>query len=420
MGIYKLEHLLDDVIDYRGKTPKKLNGKWAKEGYRTISAMNVKKGMLVKKKSIRYVNEDIYNKWMKKEVEKNDILLTSEAPLGEVMLWDSNEKIVLGQRLFCLKVNEDLVYPKFLYALMQTELFYKKLIQKQSGTTVFGIRQPQLLKIRINLPEMKKQIDIGDKYYNLELKNKNNNVELDSLIDYEKFLFHKWFVKFNFPNENGDPYQENNGEFKEIENRSIPKKWEIDKLSNHISYEKGVSYRSQDLSEDEGTPMINLKSFTRNGEYNPKGIKYYNNNIKPKKKLEPFSLAVACTDVTNNEDIIGSAIIIPNMYPEKKHYCVSMDLASVDINSKEINKWYIKSLLSQKIFNKRAVNFSNGTNVLHLDIDRYFDTKVVIPDKKVLRKYTKIVSKIEKKKSLIYRENEILKEMRELLIHKLI
>ncbi|MFW5891628.1 MAG: restriction endonuclease subunit S, partial [bacterium] len=172
MGIYKLEHLLDDVIDYRGKTPKKLNGKWAKEGYRTISAMNVKNGMLVKKKSIRYVNEDIYIKWMKKEVEKNDILLTSEAPLGEVMFWDSNEKIVLGQRLFCLKVNEDLVYPKFLYALMQTELFYKKLIQKQSGTTVFGIRQPQLLKIRINLPEMKKQIDIGDKYYNLELKNK--------------------------------------------------------------------------------------------------------------------------------------------------------------------------------------------------------------------------------------------------------
>jgi type I restriction enzyme S subunit len=157
MKTYKLGDLLNDIIDYRGQTPKKLDDSWKNEGIRAISAMNIKNGMLVKKDNINYGSKELYNKWMKQEIEKNDILLTSEAPLGEVMLWNSDEKIILSQRVYGLKPNRKLVYHKFLYALMQTELFYKKLVQKQSGTTVFGIRQPELLRIKLKIPEMKKQ-----------------------------------------------------------------------------------------------------------------------------------------------------------------------------------------------------------------------------------------------------------------------
>ena len=36
---------------------------------------------------------------MKKEIDKGDILLTSEAPLGETLYWDFEEKIILSQRV---------------------------------------------------------------------------------------------------------------------------------------------------------------------------------------------------------------------------------------------------------------------------------------------------------------------------------
>ena len=63
------------VIDHRGLTPKKLGGDWAKEGYRALSAKNVKTGRIVQSESIKYVSEDMYRKWMPEEIEYGDILI---------------------------------------------------------------------------------------------------------------------------------------------------------------------------------------------------------------------------------------------------------------------------------------------------------------------------------------------------------
>lgn len=83
MEYVKLGDLISLVIDYRGKTPLKLKGEWASEGYRALSALNVKTGGLVAEDKIRFVNEDLYHKWMKQEVNRGDILITSEAPLDK-------------------------------------------------------------------------------------------------------------------------------------------------------------------------------------------------------------------------------------------------------------------------------------------------------------------------------------------------
>jgi len=78
--VKKLGEIIDKLIDYRGKTPKKLGGDWSSTGYKVLSAKNVKKGKIINNESIRYINEDLYKKWMKDEIQKGDILLTSEAP----------------------------------------------------------------------------------------------------------------------------------------------------------------------------------------------------------------------------------------------------------------------------------------------------------------------------------------------------
>jgi type I restriction enzyme S subunit len=94
-----LGDLLEVVIDYRGKTPRKMGGDWSDEGYRVLSAKHVKDGEIVKEEEIRRVSQDVYERWMQIEVEPGDIILTSEAPFGEALYWDRDEKVVLGQRL---------------------------------------------------------------------------------------------------------------------------------------------------------------------------------------------------------------------------------------------------------------------------------------------------------------------------------
>ena len=158
------ERPLSDItvltIDHRGLTPKKLGGDWSDRGYRALSAKNVKTGRIVHEDSIRCVSENMYHKWMPEEIQRNDILITSEAPFGEVLLWDSDEKIVLGQRLFGVRVSEAFD-PTFVYYYMLTDQFRGEMHSRATGTTVIGLRQPELMKCKILYPEINLQKKIS-------------------------------------------------------------------------------------------------------------------------------------------------------------------------------------------------------------------------------------------------------------------
>lgn len=148
-----LANLIQKVIDYRGKTPLKLGGDWEENnvGYRALSAKNIKTGYIVSPETIRYVNQALYDKWMKDEILRGDILITSEAPFGEVYQWNSDEKIVLSQRLFAIRANNR-IHAHYLYYYLTTHKFQQEMRARATGTTVIGLRQPELLKCIVYYP----------------------------------------------------------------------------------------------------------------------------------------------------------------------------------------------------------------------------------------------------------------------------
>ena len=65
-----LRQCLELIIDRRGVTPKKLKSTWKADGYKVLSANNVKSSRLQNTNQIRFVDADTYHKWMKTEIEK--------------------------------------------------------------------------------------------------------------------------------------------------------------------------------------------------------------------------------------------------------------------------------------------------------------------------------------------------------------
>ncbi len=157
---HSLEEIVSLTIDHRGLTPKKLGGDWAECGYRALSAKNVKTGRIVQPESIRFVSEEMYHKWMPEEIEFGDILVTSEAPFGEILQWNSNEKIVLSQRLFGLRVSS-YFDSEYIYYYMTTNEFQGEMRARATGTTVIGLRQPELLKCMVKAPNRDTQRKIA-------------------------------------------------------------------------------------------------------------------------------------------------------------------------------------------------------------------------------------------------------------------
>ncbi len=193
----ELGECIDLVIDHRGKTPKKLNSDWVDEGIPTISAKNVNSGKLVAQDSIRFVNHEVYKKWMKEDVQPGDCFLVSEgATLGECLYWDNDYPIVLGQRIFCIRTNPEVLYPRYFYAYMTSAAFQSEIIGRATGSSVPGLRQTEVLKLKVKMLPMVQQIFIGDLLYSINTKIKTSVETNQTLEQIAQAIFKSWFVDF--------------------------------------------------------------------------------------------------------------------------------------------------------------------------------------------------------------------------------
>ncbi len=115
-----LADALETVLDHRGRTPKKLGGDFSPIGVPVISARNVTDGRIVDGGELRYVDIDMWRRWMPTKLQRGDVLLTSEAPLGEVALIAAATEYCLGQQLFGLRPNPSQLLGSYLYYWLQS------------------------------------------------------------------------------------------------------------------------------------------------------------------------------------------------------------------------------------------------------------------------------------------------------------
>jgi type I restriction enzyme S subunit len=152
-----LGDLLESVIDHRGKTPKKLGGDFVKHGVPVVSAIHIKDGRIQWDQRERFVTPQMFAKWMPVRLCRGDVLLTSEAPLGETALVPSNDDLVLSQRLFALRGKAGVLDSTYLRYFLASATGQERLKARATGTTVTGIRQAELLKVLVPLPSIAEQ-----------------------------------------------------------------------------------------------------------------------------------------------------------------------------------------------------------------------------------------------------------------------
>lgn len=152
-----LGELLDVIVDHRGKTPKKLGGDFSQSGVKVISAIHIKDGRINWSERERFVSPEMFERWMPVRLLQGDVLLTSEAPLGEVTQVPSDEPLVLSQRLFALRGKSDRLDNGYLRYFLTSPTGQAALQNRATGTTVVGIRQSELLKVEVPVPPIDAQ-----------------------------------------------------------------------------------------------------------------------------------------------------------------------------------------------------------------------------------------------------------------------
>jgi type I restriction enzyme S subunit len=186
----RLEDCMDAIIDYRGKPPKKTNS-----GIPLITAKIIKNGQIQEVKE--FIAESDYDSWMRRGIpEAGDIVLTTEAPLGEVAQLDER-KIALAQRVITLRGKKGLLDNDYLKYLLLSNDVQHQLDGRGTGTTVKGIKQSELREIILKFPDLPIQKSIAYILKILDDKiqlNKQTNQTLEKMA---QALFKSWFVDFD-------------------------------------------------------------------------------------------------------------------------------------------------------------------------------------------------------------------------------
>ena len=146
-----------NFIDYRGMTPDKTDS-----GIPLITAKNIKKGYIDYRIS-EYISPETYLQRLGRGIaRRNDLLITTEAPLGNVALADQ-DTYSTAQRVIVLQLREeyhDKVNNKYVMHYMLDESFQTKLQDQKTGSTVAGIKAAKLKLIPIVLPCVDEQIEV--------------------------------------------------------------------------------------------------------------------------------------------------------------------------------------------------------------------------------------------------------------------
>ena len=166
---YIMEDALDSIIDYRGKTPQK-----SETGIQVLSAKSVRDGY-IDYAQCYYISPDEYKRFMVRGFpKKGDVLLTTEAPLGVVARLDRDD-VAIAQRLLTLRGKDGILDTGYLYYYLKSPGGQAKLKEKESGTTVTGIKQSEFRRIEIDVPEITVQKKIVSILQNIDLKIALNN-----------------------------------------------------------------------------------------------------------------------------------------------------------------------------------------------------------------------------------------------------
>ena len=161
---------IEKILDYRGRTPKKLGLSWSGTGYLALSALNVKNGYIDFKLAANYGDQELYERWMgDNHLHKGQVVFTTEAPMGNVAQIPNDDLYILSQRTIAFEVKHDLIREDFLATLLRSSKIFNELTSLSSGGTAKGISQKSLSNLKVCVPaSLEEQSAIGSLFRTLD------------------------------------------------------------------------------------------------------------------------------------------------------------------------------------------------------------------------------------------------------------
>ena len=289
-----------------------------------------------------------------------------------------------------------------------TDFLYYKLNSINFAPYITGSAQPKLnkenlLNIELFIPSKEYQDKIAKVLTLLDQKIQINNQINQELEAMAKTLYDYWFVQFDFPGQNGNPYKSSGGKmvYNPELKREIPEGWGVDSLWNIANFYNGLAMQKYrpDTNDDDYLPVIKIREMMNGFS----------------KDTEKARLGIPTEAVVERGDILFSwSATLEVIIWGKEKGALNQHIFKVtsDTYPKSFIYFELKSYL--KVF--KAIAELRKTTMGHITQDHLKQAKIVVPPIELISKLDAKLQPIMLKQQILENQNQELTQLRDWLL----
>ena len=300
-----------------------------------------------------------------------------------------------------------IVYSKYIAFFLRSKYFRKVLDCNTIMTLRASFNEDMFSFLHLYLPDYEEQVRIGDLLYKMEMKIRTNNKINDNLEQQLMLLYDYWFTQFDFPDNDGNPYQTSGGKmvWNDTLKRNIPENWKVQSvISNCLS-----------SIIKPGVEIFNTKTYLATADV--KGTSISTGTIvdydgrESRANMQPSINSVWFAKMKNS---IKHLYLNKEMQPIISSSILSTGFCGLQCN--EISFEYIASYVSNAYFEIHKDMLAHGATQEAVNNDDLAGVHIIIPEDTVLRAYHETTQAIYAQISKNICENQELVKLRDWLL----
>lgn len=336
-----------------------------------------------------------------------------------IALLEEHDKAIVSQMYTVFEIiDKTKLNPEYLMMWFRRPEFDRFARFKSHGSTREVFNWEEMCEVELPIPSIEKQDEIVKEYNTIVNRIELNETINQKLEETAQALYKHWFVDFEFPNENGEPYKSSGGEMVYCEevDGEVPVGWEVKNLASlldkkgYIRGPFGSALKKDDMT-DYGIPVYEQQHVI----YNHRSFRYFISSEKYK-SLKRFSvkendLIISCSGT------LGKITYIENDDPIG---VINQALLILRCDSEIIDSRVLKCFLESDVGNRLLLDGSGGSAQINIAKREVIQSiPFIYSSTGILNRFSEILNILTELGKIIKKENQNLIDFQNLLLAKM-
>jgi type I restriction enzyme S subunit len=290
----------------------------------------------------------------------------------------------------------------FVFYFLKQKRVYDYANSVAGGSVQKDLSHPAFKSCIIAFPSLSEQKMIGKILKDTDSKIELNQEMNKNLEAIGQAIFKRWFVDFEFPNEEGKPYKSSGGEmvYNEVLDKEIPVGWKVQPIDQIADFLNGLALQRFPARDGEHyLPVIKIRELRQ-------GIS---------ESSDKANLDVPKEYIVNDGDVLfswsGSLEVVIWGYGKG-----ALNQHLFKVTSSKYPKWFFYYWIIRYLPEYRQIAADKATTMGHIQRQHLTASQVTVPDDKTLERMDTLLASILEKISKTKVETKILSEIRDLLL----